>query len=212
MERNDPLGTDNSSISLQMGEAIVVRLAQLEREMRASRRTSALLSMGLIAATILAVGALGTSVLFRGRVNALEARQIVLKDEQGVNRAMLRIMDDGAASLMINDRNGVGRLRLSVLDNGAPGVALTDGRGRARAVLGFLPDQGGTLAFADEQGNTRAVLGLTGLQGASLAFLDGFGATRASFGIDENGEPAWSVNEQTAAAPPPDTSAVSPNR
>ena len=208
MDRGESTRNDGTSISLQMGEAIVVRLSQLERELRASRRTSAFLSIGLVAATVLAIGALGTAVLFRGRVSALETRQIVLKDENNVDRAMLHVTTEGAAALHINDRNGVGRLRFSVLENGAPGVALTDGRGRSRAVLGFLPEQGGTLVFADEQGNTRAVLGLTGAQGASLAFLDGLGATRASFGIDESGEPAWSLNERDA---PPVTPPAAPD-
>lgn len=204
---DSPGRADTSSLSLQMGEAIVVRLAHLERDLKSARRTNALLSVGLVASTALAIVALGTAVLFRGNVNALETRQIVLKDEQGVNRATLRVADDGSSSLMLQDRNGVGRLRLTVLDNGAPGIALTDNRGRSRAVLGFLPEQGGTLAFADEQGNTRAVLGLTGGQGASLAFLDGFGATRASFGLDEDGDPSFSLAQEPARRTPPDTSA-----
>jgi hypothetical protein len=49
------------------------------------------------------------------------------------------------------------------------------------------------------------VLGLTGTQGASLAFLDGVGNTRASFGIDNFGEPAWSISERPSGATP-DTS------
>lgn len=206
----DPQPGDSPTLSLQMGEAIVVRLSQLERELKAARRTTALVSAGLVAATALAVIALGTAVLFRGRVDALETQQIVLRDASGVSRAMLRVAEDGSSSLAINDRNGVARLRLSVLESGAPGVALTDNRGRARVVLGFLPEEGATLAFADEQGNTRAVLGLTGTQGASLAFLDGVGATRASFGIDEMGEPSWSVAE--GRRPAADTTAGSNDR
>ncbi len=206
MERDE--GKRDPSISMQMGEAIVVRLSQVERELRAARRTIALVSLGLVAATALAVVSLATAIWFRGNVDALQTRQIVLSDEQGISRAVVRVQEDNAASLVLQDRNGVGRLRLSVLENGSPGIALSDNRGRARAVLGFLPEQGGTLVFADEEGNTRAVFGVTGNLGASLAFLDGFGVTRASFGIDDNGEPSWLVNQRE----PADTSASAPGR
>lgn len=201
---------NSSTISLQMGEAIVVRLSQLERELKSARRTTALLSFGLIAATALAIFALVSAVLFRGRIDAIETQQIVLRDAQGVNRATLRVTEDGTSSLSINDRNGTARLRLSVLQSGDPGIALSDNRGRARAVLGFLPEQGSTLVFADEQGSTRAVLGLTGTQGASLAFLDALGNTRASFGIDETGEANWAISE--AGTEPADTTDTATSR
>lgn len=206
---NEP-GMD-SSISFQMGEAIIVRLSQVERELKSARRTNAMLSAGLIAATLLAVLALGTALLFRGRVSAIDTQQIVLRDTEGAERGVFRINDDGGAVLALQDRNGLARLRLSVLNEGSAGIALTDSRGRSRVVLGFLPEQGGTLVFADEEGNSRAVLGVTGEQAASLAFLDGFGTTRASFGIDDTGVPAWAINEGTSAATvPADTTGGAP--
>ena len=208
MNRDDLGGGSDASpsLTLQMGEAIVVRLAQLERDLKAARRTIALLSAGLVAATALAVIAFGSSVLLRGRADAVETQQLVLHDAQGISRAVMRVADDGTASLVLQDRNATARLRLSVLDNGAPGISLLDNRGRSRAVLAFLPEQGGTLVFADEQGNTRAVLGLSGPQGASLAFLDATGATRANIGIDEDGEPTFGIADRPGGSASADTS------
>ena len=192
-----------SSLSFQMGEAIIVRLSHVERELKSARRTNAMLSAGLIATTVLAILALGTALLFRGRADTIDTQQIVLRDAEGAERGVFRTTEEGGAILTLQDRNGLARLRLSVLNEGSAGVALTDNRGRSRVVLGFLPEQGGTLVFADEDGNSRAVLGVTGERAATLAFLDGFGATRASFGIDETGVPSWAVSEGPPSAPVP---------
>lgn len=194
-------GLGDSPIGVRLGEAVVVRLAQVEREHRALRRVNALLSVGLVASILLAVVALSYAILFRGSVEALETSQLVLRDAEGVVRGVWQIGPDGNAVLALNDRNGVNRLRFSVLETGAPGLSLTDARGRSRVVLALLPEEGGTLVFADDQGNTRAVLGLSPTAAGSLAFLDASGATRAGVGVDEDGDASWFMNERASARP-----------
>jgi hypothetical protein len=185
---------ETSSLSTQMGEALMARLLRLEREQQSLRRTGILLAAGLAASIALAIFAVVT--VRPDRDGVFEGREFVLRGEDGIARGTWRIQDDGAAALLLHDRNGVTRLRLTVLNDGAPGLALLDRQARNRVVLGFLPDETGTLAFADAQGATRAVLGVTAGDAATLVFVDGDGVTRAGLGIDMDGSPTWTLVER----------------
>jgi hypothetical protein len=180
--------------------------ANLDRRLEAlERRTQhrrGLLAVGFLAA----VGALGLSIfglghlrnaLMKGEVHpALEARALVLRDAEGMERAALRIGEDGTVSLALRDGDAKARLKLSVLADGSPGVSLLDGNGDTRAILGFLPDGTTTLVFADAGSIARSVLALTPDGASRIVFSDALGDTRAAVGVDGDGRPE--VNTMTA--------------
>jgi hypothetical protein len=191
-------------ISTQMGEALIARLARVERQNETLRRMAMLVGLGAITALAISLLALSSSGFFSGSDGILVARGIVLRDANGVQRGTWQVADDGSTVLQLHDRNSVPRMKLSLLDTGAPGVALTDPRGRTRIVLGLLPAEGGTLAFADDDGNTRLVLGMAPDDATTLVFVDAQGMTRAGLGVSGTGDPSLTLLEN-AAPPPPDT-------
>jgi hypothetical protein len=190
-----------SPISMQMGEAVIVRLVSLERELKALQRSNALLLAALIASLLLGVGAIASSIVMRGRTHTLQAREILLKDANGLTRASWRVDESDEVALALNDPNGVMRLRVSVLRDGGPGIVLMDRNRRSRIVLALNNDTG-TLAFADDEETTRAVLGLGTDRAATLVFVDGQGTARAGLGVDESGAPTWTFIERPGSGGP----------
>jgi hypothetical protein len=176
----------------ELHAALDRRIEVLERHTRRRRGMS---GVGLLAA----LGALGLSAYGLNRVNdalmrgevypVLEAQAVVLRDVEGLERAALRIVDDGTVSLALRDDNAQARLRLSVLADGSPGVSLLDGNGDTRAILGFLPDGTTTLVFADAGSIARSVLALTPDGASRIVFSDVLGETRAAVGVDGEGRP-----------------------
>jgi hypothetical protein len=186
----------------RMEESLHMRISHLEREGRRMRTLNTIMGVGMVGAVALSIAA---STMARAAVGreVLTAREVQLKDTQGVVRGTWRILDDGTTSFIMNDVNAIGRLKLTVLDNGGAGLAFTDGHGRSRVVLSLLPDMTGTLAFADETGGTRAAIGLTPDGSASAAFVDEFGNTRSAVGVQSDGSPLLTLNDRTPE--PPDT-------
>ena len=123
----------------------------------------------------------------------LEARSLVIRDAEGMERGGLRVDEDGDVSLYMKDGNAKSRLRLSVLADGSPGVSLLDGNGDTRAILGFLPDGTTTLVFADAGAVARSVLALTPDGASRIVFSDLMGETRAAVGVDPQGRPEVST-------------------
>jgi len=129
---------------------------------------------------------------------SLEAGAFVLKDEEGVQRASLTLLDDGGASLTLSDGNGLARLRLAVLPDGSPGVSLLDTDGETRAILGLLADGTTTLVFADGGSVPRGIFGLTPDGAARILFNDRDGRTRTAVGVDTEGMPEVSTIDAAA--------------
>jgi len=193
----------------RMEESLHLRISHLEREGRRMRTLNTLMGVGMVGAVALSIAA---STMARAAVSrqVLTARELQLKDIQGIVRGMWRILDDGTTSLVLNDVNAIARLKLTVLDNGGAGLSFTDGHGRSRVVLSLLPDMTGTLAFADEAGATRAVMGLTPDGSASAAFVDEFGNTRSAVGVQSDGSPLLTLNDDRTREPPDTTGSKRP--
>lgn len=188
-------------------QAINGRMVALETENHRLRRTTMLLTFGLIGAIVLAIGA---AVMSRAAVtrDVLVANGFELHDDAGAVRARWSVDEEGGATFALNDRNGIERARIRVLGDGAPGIALSDARGRSRVVLSLLADLTGTLAFADGDGNGRTVLGLGADGSSTLVFVDEVGQTRAGLGLDAGGEPAFTMIEARTRAANPDTTST----
>lgn len=199
----DNYGDAPESLSAQMGDALVARMARLEMQNATVRRINIILMFGMVAALAASILALRASSVFGGGERVLVGSGIVLHDANGVTRGRWEIGDEGTSVLQLHDRNSVPRLKLSVLDTGDPGVALTDARGRTRIVLGLLPGQGGTLAFADDAGNTRVVLGVAPDESSTLVFVDELGQTRAGLGVSGSGRASLTLYDEEEGAPAP---------
>ena len=185
-------------------QALNGRMVALEMENRRLRRTTMLLTFGLIGAIVLAIG----SAVMSGAAAAREvvaANGFELHDAAGAVRGRWAIDGEGSAMFALNDRNGIERARIRVLADGAPGIALSDARGRSRVVLSLLADMTGTLAFADDDGNGRTVLGLGPDGSSTLVFVDEVGQTRAGLGIDGGGDPSFTMIETRTRATSSDT-------
>lgn len=151
------------------------------------------------AGLVVGLGAFGLSLLCLNRLQdayhlgqvaaTLEARALILRDSDGVERGSLRSGEDGTVSLSLRDGRASTRLRLSVLADGSPGVSLLDGRGETRAILGLLADGTTTLVFADGGSVARSVLALTPDGASRIIFSDAMGETRAAVGVDGAGRP-----------------------
>jgi hypothetical protein len=168
------------------------RIEALERHAQQRRAFGVIGVLGALSAFGLA--AFGMSQIqnayFTGEVaEALEAKALVLRDADGVERAALRLGEDGTVSLALRDGDANSRVRLSVLEDGSPGVSLLDGNGDTRAILGFLPDGTTTLVFADAGAVARTVLALTPDGASRMVFSDHLGETRAAIGVDGSGRP-----------------------
>ncbi len=150
-------------------------------------------------AFIAAIGAFGLSVFglrtvqgahFVGEVaSSLEARSLILRDADGMERAALRTDEFGSVDFSIMDGRAKARLKLAVLEDGSPGISLLDSEGDTRAILGFLPDGTTTLVFADAGSVARSVLALTPDGASRIVFSDVAGDTRAAVGVNGEGRP-----------------------
>ena len=132
-------------------------------------------------------------------VNSLSAREIVLRDAQGMERGRLATDANGRAQLSLSDQAGHERIRLTVLADGSPGLTISDPDSRARAVLGYLPDGTTNLVFADSQGVSRAVLGLEPDGSAQAVFADPSGTIRTVVGVGADGTPSVSTMDGKTA-------------
>lgn len=191
-------GSETADYRLREMEArLDRRLTTLEAQRGRASWGTRLLGFGFV--TTLAALAV---VLWGGRgtdgdwtVTRLSAREIVLRDVDGVSRGLLSTDAEGRAQLALSDRDGRERIRLTVLADGSPGVTISDPEQRPRAVLGYLPDGTTTLVFADGQGVSRAVLGLEADGSTQALFADDAGTIRTLVGVGADGVPAVSLFE-----------------
>jgi hypothetical protein len=125
---------------------------------------------------------------------SLETRELILRDDLGVERGALRISGEGGTTdLTLSDGDGRTRVRVAVLADGSPGVSLLDEEGESRAILGLLPDGTTSLVFADGSAVARAILALTPDGATRIVFTDAEGDTRTAVGVDARGRPEVST-------------------
>jgi hypothetical protein len=177
------------------------RVNDLENDNARLRRTTLLLSIGVIGALALSLGVFVSARLDRTRVAAhVEAHRFVLRDAQGNVRAVLGPTPEGGSRFVLTDVAGRERLRMTLLADGSPGLSFADSEGRSRAVLAFLPDETANLVFADRTGRTRAVFGLMPDESTTLVFADRDGETRVGLGVDPQGAAGLTLFERDGAS------------
>jgi hypothetical protein len=189
---------DNEYRIKELHAALDRRIERIEdriRYARAFQGTALLVSIAALGFASFGVSQLG-SAYFPGDVAPLvEARAIVLRDADGLERAALRSAGDGGVTLSFTDGRAQPRLRLSVLEDGSPGVSLLDSEGDTRAILGLLADGTTSLVFADAGSVARSVLALTPDGSSRIIFSDHLGDARAAVGVDGTGQPELSTRE-----------------
>ncbi|MGH7552811.1 MAG: hypothetical protein ACREMQ_07255 [Longimicrobiales bacterium] len=191
-------------LSTQMSEALIARMAQLERENSVLRRVSLIVGLGTVAAVALSLLALSTAGFFSGANRTFIGRNVELQDANGLARGTWTVADDGSTTMQLHDQNSIARIKFSVLETGDPGVSLADAKGRTRLVFG-LADHGGTIAFGDEGATTRIVLGMGPDNSTTLVFVDQNGVTRAGLGVAPDGTPSLTLFENERSVPPDTT-------
>jgi hypothetical protein len=188
-----------SPITTQMGEALLVRITRLERQIAMSKRINVILGVGLLATFALSSIALSASGAFSSDTT-VEGEAFILRDAMGLERGRWGVAENGDVLLELKDQVPSPRLRFSVLSDGSPGISLKDGRGGNRAVLATLEGET-SLAIADGDGNTRAVLGLQRNDAASLLFMGLGQDPRAGLGVDGLGVPIFMMAEMEGDDP-----------
>lgn len=165
------------------------RLEQRTHYRRGFQATGLLAGLGAFGLSLFCLNQLQDAYHLGQVAPTLEARALILRDSDGVERGSLRSGQDGTVSLSLKDGQAGTRLRLSVLGDGSPGVSLLDGSGETRAILGLLADGTTTLVFADGGSVARSVLALTPDGASRIIFSDAMGETRAAVGVDGAGRP-----------------------
>jgi hypothetical protein len=92
--------------------------------------------------------------------HTVEARQIVLKDDEGNTRAVLGMRSAGPGLTLYGADGERVQALLSVLQTG-PVLGLYDADGTTRVLLGVTP-KGATVTFNDAEGKLRAEMGFSG--------------------------------------------------
>ena len=137
------------------------RLKRLEKQNRRLKMAAALFI--LFMSPLILMSAAG----HKGRT--VEARRIVLKDDEGNTRAILGMRSAGPGLALYDaDGNKVQAL-LTVLQTG-PVLGLYDADGTTRALLGVTP-KGASLTFNDAEGKLRAEMSFSG-DAPQLTFFD----------------------------------------
>ncbi|MEJ2205495.1 MAG: hypothetical protein P8170_15460 [Gemmatimonadota bacterium] len=169
-------------------------LERADRQARAARWLGpALGGVALIGVASLLIG--GSDAYQLGTVApSLETRELIVRDDIGVERAAVRVVDEGGrTNLTLSDGDGRIRVRVAVLPDGSPGVSLLDENGESRAILGLLADGTTSLVFANGDAVARAVLALTPDGATRIVFTDAAGDTRTAVGVDARGQPEVST-------------------
>jgi hypothetical protein len=182
----------------ELEQGLSIRIEELARENRRLRR----LWMGTVVSAALLLG-LATSLVIvsanhglPGTVaNVVEARQFLLRDENGAVRGSWASGEKGSMRLQLKAPTSKAGLSLAVLEGGASGITVRDSAGRSRAVLGLLPDQTVSLLLADANGTTRTVLSLVPGGSSTLVFADPSGSAKVGMGVDSRGQSTLTLPE-----------------
>jgi len=168
--------------------SIVIRLESLERQNQRLWKQNRWLKRAAAAVAVLivlltaAVGLLAVQARQKGKV--LETDRLVLRDENGKQRALLGI-----------DKS------VLVPEVSKPGLFLYDEDGTARAGL-FAAKDGSGLTLFDKKldGRKQATLMITADGTAVLVFNDQAGKTRAGLIMEKNGRPIFTLQDQNGKA------------
>lgn len=166
-------------------DAVVVRLAALERSQRRLRALVGALVLALLSALLVGAGddgvVTGRSLKLlddQGRVRVLltPASGLSFLDGAGKARAILGLDGDGGPGLVLY---GDGSRAILNVNRDGPALSLTGARGGLRAILALVKGQPG-LVFFDEQERERVHLAVAG--------GSGHGQLR-----DADGDTSWQV-------------------
>jgi hypothetical protein len=138
------------------------RLEALEAQHSRTRGLALLTGTGFVVTLVSLFVVSGRTISEGGAysVDSLAAREVVLRDTDGIERGRMSTDDQGRAMLSLSDRDGRQRIRMTVLADGSPGVTINDTDSRPRAVLGYLPDGTTNLVFTDPAGEIRTLVGV----------------------------------------------------
>lgn len=114
-------------------------------------------------------------VRFGVRLGATEDPELVLYDENRMERAGLGLDADGRSSLELCDKKGKVRAALRVVPDGTPALALFAEQGEGGAMLLVPPASGTGLSLRDEKGEPRARLSLLADGSPQLVLSDSEG-------------------------------------
>jgi hypothetical protein len=131
---------------------VLERLDRLEKQNRRLKSAAALFV--ILTSCLILMSAAG----HKGRT--IEARQIVLKDDEGNTRAVLGMRSAGPGLTLYDSGGDKAQALLAVLQTG-PVLGLYDADGNTRVLLGVTP-KGATLTFNDAEGKLRAEMGFSG--------------------------------------------------
>jgi hypothetical protein len=161
-------------------------LERINRETERKYRRWKRLGIGLLGCG-LAVALAGAADQKPGTV---EAREFVLRDENGVMRASLTIRPDGTPGFGLFDKNGKVRLSFDLDAEGKAGLNLHDGEGTLRAAVATRPDGTPGIGLFGSRGQVRASLdvGRNGTSGVNV--YDDAGTLRAAMAMRPDATPA----------------------
>lgn len=110
------------------------------------------------------------------REKTLRAREIILEDHQGRERAALRHDENGNVVFTLAGSDGAPRLSLSAAANGMPRIHLSyaEGKGSIELEANDRLNSAGMIIVGAE-GNVQALMGVTGDGMPALALFDASG-------------------------------------
>jgi hypothetical protein len=137
-------------------DAVLSRLATLERENRRLRRWGGLL-------LVLGLALAGMAMAEGEKVaEVVKARKFVVVDDQGKERGLFWVQPaTGATNLALAGRDGTFRLHLGVMPDGSPGVFLFEKDGKTNRIsMVVQPDGNPGLVVHDHERRPRAALAM----------------------------------------------------
>lgn len=159
-------------------------VAALEQDLRRWRRSSAVGLLGVVVVAV-AVVALRTGTAR----DIVEARAIVLLDDQGRRRGELLMEENGSASLGLYDETGIRKVRLALDADGMPRLTLA-GPTQTRIWLAVNSEGVPEVVLHDQQGTKRIEMTLDRTGAPAVVLSDTSHSPRAVLGVDHQAAPA----------------------
>jgi hypothetical protein len=157
------------------------RLDRLERGLWRWKRATLVACLGL------------TAVLLMGQTRPtpvpklVEAEKFLLRDANGMPRAMLATQPSGATALVLSDKSGTLRASLNVTPSGSPSLDLYDRKGKSRIVFGVQEDSRPLLVFYDENEKSRVDLEVRQDGTPALALSNQSGRPKVAMEVRKDG-------------------------
>ncbi len=175
---------------------------RLDRLERSNRRLKGVVVLVVFAGVVL----VARDQVFRNATiqlldgdGTIEAREFVVRDNDGKRRASLGVPGDMPALVLFDEsENGLASLSVQGGRDGASHLTLCDRRGKAAIYLGLL-STGPTISLSDASGKIRASLAVDELRDGSpsLILLDANEMVRASLAANRilDGSPSLTLND-----------------